>query len=69
MSEVVKFTQVEEKIIKVRNQNVLLDSDVAALYAVQTRDINKAVKNNPDKFPVGYIFELDNKEFSELRRT
>jgi len=34
---------------------------------VETRDINKSVKNNPDKFPEGYIFELDNKEFADLR--
>ncbi|MDR1023452.1 MAG: ORF6N domain-containing protein [Prevotellaceae bacterium] len=62
MSEVVKFNQVESKVIALRNQNVILDSDVAELYGVETRDVNKAVKNNPDKFPEGYIFELDNAE-------
>jgi len=67
MSEVVRFSQVEEKVIVVRNQSVMLDSDVAFLYGVETRDINKAVKNNPSKFPEGYIFELDNKEFVDLR--
>ena len=67
MSNIVKFNQVEDRIITVRNQNVILDSDVAALYGVETRDINKSVKNNPDKFPEGYIFELDNKEFTNLR--
>ena len=67
MSNIVRFNQVEEKIINIRNQNVILDSDVAFLYGVETRDINKAVKNNPDKFPEGYIFELDNKEFTNLR--
>jgi phage regulator Rha-like protein len=46
---------------------VILDSDIAVLYGVETRDINKAVKNNPAKFPEGYIFELDNKEFGDLR--
>jgi len=43
-----------------------LDSDVAKLYGVETRDINKAVKNNPDKFPDNYILQLDKAEKSEL---
>ena len=57
---------VEEKIITLRNQQVILDCDVAELYGVETRDINKAVKNNPQKFPSGYIFELDTNEKSEV---
>ena len=59
--------QVEEKIITLRNQQVILDCDDAELYGVETKEINQAVKNNPRKFPEGYIFELDNKEFSTLR--
>lgn len=58
---------VEEKIIVLRNQQVILDCDVAELYGVATKEINQAVKNNPRKFPEGYIFELDNQEFSALR--
>ena len=58
---------VEEKIITLRNQQVILDCDVAELYGVATKEINQAVKNNPRKFPKGYIFELDNQEFSALR--
>ena len=65
--DLIKLEDVNSKIISLRNQPVLLDSDVATLYHVQTRDVNKAVKNNPDKFPEGYIFELDNKEFADLR--
>ena len=42
--KVIKFEAVENKIIEIRGQKVLLDSDVAELYAVETRDINKAVK-------------------------
>jgi hypothetical protein len=40
---------------------------VAELYGVETRDINKAVKNNPDKFPDGYTFVLNKSEFEDLR--
>ena len=44
--------------LQVRGQQVLLDRDVAALYGVETRVVNQAVKNNPDKFPAGYVVEL-----------
>ena len=58
---------VEDKMITLRNQQVILDSDVAELYGVQTKEINQAVKNNPRKFPEGYIFQLDNQEVASLR--
>ena len=66
-TELVRFNDINSKIITVRDNMVILDSDVAELYDVETRDINKSVKNNPDKFPKGYVFELDNKEFADLR--
>jgi len=49
-----------------RGQSILLDSDVAKIYGVETRDINKAVSNNPDKFPAGYVIELSKQEKNEL---
>ncbi|MDR0940188.1 MAG: ORF6N domain-containing protein [Mediterranea sp.] len=61
------FSDVEKKIITIRNQQVILDSDVAILYGVETRDINKSVKNNMDKFPNGYIIELNDRELRDLR--
>ena len=67
MELTVKFEEVEDRIIEIREQNVILDSEVATLYGVQTRDINKAVKNNPEKFPEGYIFELTKSELEDLR--
>ncbi len=57
---------VEEKIITLRNQQVILSNHVAELYGVETREINQAVKNNPDKFPEGYIIELNRKEKEEV---
>lgn len=44
----VKFNQVADKIITIRNQKVIIDSDVAELYGVETKRINEAVKNNQD---------------------
>jgi phage regulator Rha-like protein len=67
MSDVVKFGDVEGKIISVHGTQVIIDSDVAELYDVQTKEINQAVKNNPDKFPEGYIFELSIEEYNSLR--
>lgn len=58
--------EVENKIITLRNQQVILDSDVAEPYGVQTKELNQAVKNNPEKFPKGYIFELNEHEKLEL---
>ncbi|MDP1633310.1 MAG: ORF6N domain-containing protein, partial [Gallionellaceae bacterium] len=54
-------------IIVIRGQDVLLDSDVAHLYGVETKRINEAVKNNPDKFPDGYLIELDKGEWDGLK--
>jgi phage regulator Rha-like protein len=64
--DILKFNSVEEKIITVRGISVILDSDVAELYGVETRDINKAVKNNPGKFPEGYLMEINQNEKIEL---
>ncbi|MCL2801290.1 MAG: ORF6N domain-containing protein [Treponema sp.] len=58
---------VDSKIVEVRKMKVLLDSDVAALYGVETKRINEAVKNNIDKFPKGYIISLNSKEIKDLR--
>jgi hypothetical protein len=42
------------------------DRDVATLYGVKTKEVNQAVRNNPNKFPFGYIFEVDKYEREEL---
>jgi hypothetical protein len=65
--EIIKFETLEKKLIELRGSLVLIDKDVAQLFGVETRDINKAVKNNPDKFPDGYMFELTKEEFEILR--
>lgn len=66
-NKVVSFDRVEDKILLIRDQKVILDSDVAALYGVETRDINKSVNNNPEKFPAGYVVELNKNELASLR--
>ena len=61
-----KIENLQDRLIEIRGQSVLLDSDVAQIYGVETRDINKAVTNNPDKFPAGYIIEVSKLEKIEL---
>lgn len=46
---------------------MILDVDVAELYGVRTKEVNQAVRNNPEKFPSGYVLELDKQEFTDLR--
>jgi hypothetical protein len=67
MAELINFSQVQEKIISIREQNVILDSDVAELYGIETKRVNEAVSNNPEKFPDGYVVALDAGEWSNLK--
>lgn len=60
------IVKTENKIIVIRDKQVILDRDVAELYGVETKEVNKAVRNNPDKFPDGYIIELTNNEKEEV---
>ena len=62
----VTFAEVENKIIEIRGHQVIIDSDVAELYGVETREVNQALSRNLEKFPEGYIFELDAQEKEEL---
>lgn len=61
------FIKVRDLIVVIRLQSVILDSDVAALYGVETKRVNEAVRNNPDKFPTDYMFELTKDELKDLR--
>jgi len=58
---------IENKIITINNQFVMVDSDVAVLYGVETKRINEAVRNNPEKFPDGYIIVLTESEWLLLK--
>lgn len=62
----IAIEDVQNKIIILRDEPVILDRDVAALYGVETRVVNQAVKMNPGKFPAGYTFVLDNQETEDL---
>ncbi len=58
---------VQKRIVHVRGRSVLLDVDVAALYGIETKRVNEAVRNNPGKFPEDYMFTLTTEESHLLR--
>jgi len=66
-SNIIRFEDVRDKIVTIRGQKVILDFAVAELYGVETKRINEAVKNNPRKFPKGWVFELSKEETADLR--
>ena len=59
MKTPLSIQNIEDLLIPIKNQQMLIDRDVAQLYGVATKRINEAVKNNPDKFPEGYLTELN----------
>lgn len=65
--QVIKQVQVQEKIITLRGQKIIIDTDVAELYGVETKRINEAVSRNQNKFPNGYLFELRKEERELLK--
>jgi hypothetical protein len=67
MDQIVKYDKVENKVLEVRGAKAILDSDLAELYGVETKRINEAVKNNPEKFPAGYLIELTREEWAAMK--
>lgn len=61
------LTNVRNSIVVVRDMPVITDADVAYLYGVETKRVNEAVRNNPDKFPEDYMFVLSEDELTFLR--
>jgi hypothetical protein len=72
-SELVKYSEpvierlAEHKILLIRGHKVMLDADLAALYGVETKNLNKAVKRNLERFPSDFMFQLTLEETLALR--
>jgi ORF6N domain len=58
---------IDRRIYVIRGQKVMLDSDLAELYQVLTKNLNLAVRRNPDRFPEDFMFQLTKEEFKNLR--
>ena len=59
--------QIEQAVLLIRGQRVMLDRDLAALYGVETKNLNKAVRRNLDRFPADFMFQLTADEAEALR--
>ncbi|MDV3559553.1 DNA-binding protein [Elizabethkingia anophelis] len=59
--------EIRNLIYTIRDKQVMLDSDLAALYQVETKNLNKAVKRNIDRFPASFCFQLTEEEVENLR--
>ena len=59
--------EIEDRIVTIRGQKVILDSDLATAYGVEVRRLNEQVKRNSDRFPEDFAFRLNMDEWEELR--
>ncbi|MDV2466348.1 DNA-binding protein [Elizabethkingia anophelis] len=64
---IINRKDIESLIYTVRDKQVMLDSDLATLYQVETKNLNKAVKRNIERFPQSFCFQLTEKEAENLR--
>ena len=67
MANIVSVDLVATKIMEVRDKKAMLDSDLAKLYGVATKNLNKAVRRNKERFPEDFMFQLTKKETKSLR--
>lgn len=67
MKAIIPVEMIEKKILLIRGEKVMLDADLAELYAVETFNLNKAVKRNIDRFPSDFMFQLTKEEANSLR--
>ena len=58
---------IQSKIYEIRNQKVMIDYDLAAMYEIETKVLNQAVKRNLDRFPDDFMFQITEEEFNNLR--
>jgi hypothetical protein len=66
-TSLIPLQRIERKILLIRGQKVLLDSDLAELYGVTTKRLNEQVKRNADRFPKHFMFQLTDQEFANWR--
>ena len=67
MNPLIPSEFIEKKILLIRGQKVMLDSDLASLYGVETKNLNKAIKRNIGRFPLDFMFQLTSEESTALR--
>ena len=68
MNDLIPQEVVEKRIYLIRRQKVMIDRDLAELYGVETKILNRAVKRNIDRFPEDFMFQLSKEEYDLLLR-
>ena len=66
-SDIQPTVNIEPLILSLRDQKIILDSDLARLYGVETKALNRAVKRNAERFPKDFMFQLNRAEFDNLK--
>ena len=66
-NELVSVEDIQNRIYTIRGVQVMLDEDLSALYSVETKVLNQAVKRNKERFPVEFMFQLNESEMEILR--
>jgi ORF6N domain len=67
--QIIPVERIAQAIFVIRKQKVMLDRDLAALYGVETRILNQAVKRNTDRFPDDFVFSLSREEIGRISQT
>ena len=67
MSDIIPIERIEQKILWIRGQKVLLDSDLAELYGVENKYLVRQIRRNSERFPADFMFQLSREEFDILR--
>ena len=62
-----EIIDIEDIIYEIEGKEIMLDSDLAKLYHIETKRINEAVKNNPNKFPERYCFKISENDYKNLK--
>ena len=65
--DLIRQSEIASKIYIIRGKKVMFDSDLALFYSVLTKNLNKAVVRNIDRFPLDFMFQLTKKEFDDLK--
>jgi len=68
MTDLVPVEKIENKIFQIRGKKVMLDSDLAELYDVETKQLKRQVRRNIERFPEDFMFELTQKEYQDFLR-
>ncbi len=66
-SDIIPIEKIESKILLIRGQKVMLDSDLADLYEIENKNLVRAMKRHVDRFPEDFMFQLSKQEFEILR--